>query len=201
MEAMLTIAMLGVTIGIIGNLIKNGAYAWNMGAAKMQIAAEGRVAIEALAKFIQNAQSATITISRFNTSQPSNSLISGKLAETIYLSVGSTACGFASGGSSLVGSAGGDFTIYQNGRFLVASVPYATDPANPGSSTIAYRTITMSANIEALMITFEDAKLGKTISAAVKLSRRVFPTEPPVRMLLKKPVVIKHHHASGFYGN
>jgi type II secretory pathway pseudopilin PulG len=203
-EAVITIGMLGVVITVLGNYILNGAYAWNMGAAKMQIAGEGRIAIEALAKFIQNAQAATITISRFNDSQPADSYISGKLAETIYLNVNTGACGFASGGSNMVGTAGGDFAIYQNGRYLVLSVPKlasGTNFSDPTNAVVTYNNVTLTANLESLMLTFEDSKLGKSISTGVKLSKRVYPTRPEVRMLLKKPVVIKHYHTSGYYGN
>jgi type II secretory pathway pseudopilin PulG len=204
LEAVLTIGMLGVVITVLGSYLKNGAHAWNMGAAKMQLTGEGRIAIETLAKFVQNAQAATITVTRLNNSQPAGSYISGKLAETVYLRVNSTSCGFASGGSNLVGTAGGDFAVYQNGRYLVATVPYVpsgTSLADPTNASFGYRSITLTANLEALMISFEDTNTSKTVSTGVKLAKRVYPDLPDVKILLKKPIVIKHQHASGYYGN
>ncbi|HDQ25794.1 MAG TPA: type II secretion system protein [bacterium] len=204
LEAVVVIGIMGIVISGLGYLLQNGFYMWNFGSARMAVNSEARIAIEALHKFVQNAQSSTIRISRKDASQPANSFIAGKLAETIYLKTTGGTCGFAGGGSNMVGTAGAEFQIFQDGKHLVAYVPVPPAPgaySSPSTITVSYNAVTITSNLEAFTVSFTDTTNDKIISVGVRLSKRVYHDRPPISIMLKKAVVLKHHHTSGFYGN
>ncbi len=202
-EALITIGIMGILISGLGYMLSDGYYMWTYGTSKLALTGEARIIVGALHKFIQNAQASTVRISRKDSNQPANSYISGKLMETIYLKTTGETCGFLAGGANMIGTAGGDFEVYQKFKTLFVTVPQASSDAfsNPSESAITYKSITLTTNLENLSISFADTKTDKMISFCVKLSKRIYRDRPPVSVMLKKNVTIKHFHTSGYYGN
>lgn len=204
MEAMMTIAILGVVVAGVGQLLKNGLYQWRVGSARMALHAEARMTMDALTKFVHNAQGASISISRYNTSQPAYSYISGKLTETAFIASNSPgACAFTTGMTTL-GSSGEEVEIYQSGKYLVARVfdrPAAPNYGDPDSIQFSYRYVTLSANLESFMVVYDSALEDSTIHVAARFKKFTSANIPPATMFLKKSLVIKRHHSAGYYAD
>ncbi len=204
MEAMMTIAILGIVVAGIGQILKNGLYQWRVGSARMALHTEARTAMDALTKFVHNAQGASISISRLNSSQPAYSYISAKLAETAFIATNSPGgCSFTTGMTTL-GSSGAEVEIYQDGRYLVArsfTRPAAPAYSSPSSIQFTYSYVTLSANLESLMIVYDSALEDSTIHIGARFKRYINDMIPPATMFLKKSLVIKRHHAAGYYAD
>lgn len=202
-EALITIGIMGVLISGLGFMLRDGYYMWTYGNTKLALMGEARIIVGALHKFVQNAQASTVRISRKDSNQPANSYISGKLMETIYLKTSGETCGFLAGGANMIGTAGGDFDVFQVSRTLFVTVPEASPTAfsSPSESAITYKSITLTTNLENFAVSFADTKTDKMIVFCIKLSKRIYKDRPPVSVMLKKNVIIKHFHTSGYYGN
>ena len=202
-EALITVAITGVLISGLGYMLRDGYYMWTYGSARLALTGEARIIIGAIHKFVQNAQASTIIISRKDSNQPANSYIAGKLMETIYLKTSGETCGFFAGGANMIGTAGGNFEIYQKDRTLFAIVPSASQDAflNPSESQITYKTITLTTNIENFYVAFSDTKSDKMMNVCIKLSKKIYNNKPPIYVMLKKNIVLRHYHTSGYYGN
>ncbi|PKL91346.1 MAG: hypothetical protein CVV21_09030 [Candidatus Goldiibacteriota bacterium HGW-Goldbacteria-1] len=204
-EALIVIAIMGIVTSGLGQMLNTAIYAWNFGSANIAVNMEGRNAVTALTKFMQYAQAPTIKISRINTNQPANSYVSGKLAETVYVTTSSPgSCGFTTSASDMVGGAGAEVEMFQYGRKLYARVPKlaaGSSISNPSTINYTYTYMTVTSNLDSFMVTFNDSKKEKSVSVAVRLSKMVYKNRPPIRVLLKQQIVLKHSTSAGFYGN
>ena len=205
MEAMIVIAIMGIVTTGLGQMLNTAIYAWNFGSANIAVNMEGRNAVTALTKFMQYAQSPTIKISRIDTNQPANSYVSGKLAETVYVTTSSPgSCGFTTSATDMVGGAGAEVEMFQYGRKLFARIPTlasGSSISSPSTINYTYKYMTVTSNLDSFMVTFNDSKKEKSVSVAVRLSKMVYKNRPPIRVLLKQQVVLKHSTSAGFYGN
>lgn len=206
-EVMISVTILGIiSVGAI-KLYSQGLEMWNYGTAKMALAGEARIIMTTLTKFIHACQGTTVKISRFNNNQPTNSYISGKLLETVFVTTTrGRCCGNAETKNMTVGGAGEDVQIFQNNNYLLSVRPYLlpgtdiTDPSEVKNNT-RYKTITLTANVESIMFVYDDSQKSDTIVVSVRLSNKPLFNKPPIKINLKKSVVIKHMHSAGYYGN
>ena len=206
-EAMVSIAILGIVSVGINKMFRDSMYMWNYGTARLALTAEARMAMTAVKKIIQNSQGATIVISRFDTNQPANSYLSAVLAESMFIATTQSSCGCSSASDpTTVGATGAPIAFYQYGTYLRTVFPVVKpgtdlrDSALVQANTV-YKTITISANVESVMFAFMDSNKGTAVSAAIRLSKQVWNNKPPLVIYLKENIAVKRMHSAGYYHN
>jgi|ERR1035437_11910 prepilin-type N-terminal cleavage/methylation domain-containing protein len=203
-EVMIAMAIMGLMTVAILKLYTSGITMWNSGRDNLRLSTEAKIAMAALTKFVQVANGTSICISRFDSTEPANSYISGTLTDTIYItSTTSVCCG---GGSDYftAGNAGDPVQIFQKDHYLLAVRPVPIPGASLTDNTIAHsrpQCITISANLDSLQFTYDDSTAGNTIVIGMRFSCLVYKNKPPISIFLKKTVVIKHQNGTGYYGN
>jgi len=203
-EIMFAMAIMGfMTVGIL-KMFTGGVSMWNTARDNLRLSTEAKIAMAALTKFVQNVNGSSVCISRFDSTEPANSYISGALTDTVFItSTTSVCCG---GGSDYytVGSSGDPVQIFQKDHYLVAIRPVPIPGASITDPNIAHtrpQSITITSNLDSLQMTFDDSTEGTTVIIGLKLSRLVYKNKPPLSIFLKKTVVIKHEYSTGYYGN
>ncbi len=207
LELMLSVAILSIVgVGLLG-LFRDGLMMWNMGTARLSLTAEARVAMMAVRKMIQQCQGATISISRFNSSQPANSYISAVLMESVFIETVQTRCGCGGATDPItVGATGAPVELFQKGTNLLSVFPVVapgtdwTDKAEVTANT-TYKTLTISANVESIMFSFLDSKKGNVVVVGARFSKKAWQNRPPVSVYIKESVIVKHMHSAGYYYN
>lgn len=209
MEALITSALVALIGYGATKMLIDGVKIWNNGSVRMALYSEARICMIALTKFIHAAQGSTIRISRYNNNQPANSLISGILTEALYVK---TTTGYCCGSGSdviTVGSANNPNKnhtyIYQQDNKLIISYPYlvpGTDirDKNAVDANTYPKYITLSANLESLIITYDDSRKDKTILVSARFAKRGFRNEI-IRVHLNQAVSVRRMHTEGYYAN
>ncbi len=220
MEIMMTTAIIGiVSIGLF-RLFGDGMYMWKTGMTRLALAAEARLTMSLLTKFINSCQASTVRVSRYDSNSPANSYISARLGETIYVTTSQDklgGCGCRSGSDKITIGDSNDpslnhveiFHYYDAQRknsLILAKypvIPPGTDISDPEDvrEKAYYKTATISANADSLMFAFEDSAKGGALSMGASFSKKVWDDRPPVEIFLKKTAVLKHFHSAGYYGN
>ncbi len=200
MASFAVLAIIGVTAT---KMYVNGINMWNSGMAQLQIQGEARLAMMSVAKFVHLAQGSTIKITRYSTSQPANSCIKAKLAETAYFTSDQPGpqcgCTDSTVTNAMAGDAGHDFMFMQVNNNLFYAAP---DPITTTSDQVAtYARVKLADNLDYINFAFDDSAEGTTVLVGARFSKRVYPGKPPVSIFLKKAVTIKHFHSAGFYEN
>jgi prepilin-type N-terminal cleavage/methylation domain-containing protein len=200
-EAMITVAIMGILLAGISSMIVTSFKTWNIVTSRIRMEAEARTAVTFLSKIVRASQDTTIKISRLDSSQPCNSYISGQPMEQIYFTA-VNACGCNSGGNLVtVASNGGDFAMYQDDRSLIIKYPNppaSLDPSIEESYTYNYRTI--CADVDSFMVGYDDSTSMKSISVSLRLSEKISNNKINEYMI-KQRIVLQHHYSSGYYGN
>ncbi|MFP4466022.1 MAG: PilW family protein [Candidatus Goldiibacteriota bacterium] len=206
-ELMITISIMGIfSLGVM-NLFRDGLVMWNLGSARIALAAESKISMLLITKFIHNCQGASLRTSRFNDSQPANSYISADLLETIFVTTTESNCGCGTGSDTLtVGQPNTPVQIFQKGKYLLAVSPYlleGTDlrDADEVKANTRYQTVTLTANLESIMFNFEDSEDSKTLIVGARFSKKPLANREPVTVFLKKTIAVKHFHSAGYYYN
>ncbi len=206
-EAMISVAILGIVSVGLNKLYMNSVYMWNYGSARLALTGEARIAMTAIKKMIQNSQGASLTISRFDANQPANSYLTAVLAETMFITTTQAKCGCSSQTTqTLAGATGAPVEMYQYGTYLRSVFPYVkpgtdlTDNTAVQANTV-YQTVTLSANVENVMFAFLDSTKGTAVSTAIRLSKVVWANRPPIVVYLKESITVKRMHSAGFYHN
>lgn len=209
LELMMASALLGALGYGTLKIFTDGIKIWHNSSARLALYSEARLTMLLLTKFIHNCQGSTIRISRFNNSQPAYSFISGILAEPLYVK---TTTGYCCGSGSdviTVGSANNPnknhTRIYQQDNKLIVAYPYlvpGTDirDKNAVEANTYYKYITLSTNLESLIITYDDSRRDKVILISARFVKPGFRNELQ-RINLRQAVVVKRMHASGYYAN
>ena len=220
LELMITTAIIGImSIGLF-RLFGDGMYMWKTGMARLSLAAEARLTMSLLTKFINSCQASTIRISRYNTSCPANSYISARIGETIYVTTTQDklgGCGCRWGSYKITVGDSNDPTLNHVEIFQYydaaakKSLILAKYPVIPPGTDITdsedvrakayYKTATVSANADSLMFSFEDSAKGGALSMGASFSKQIWQNRPPVEIFVKKTAVLKHFHSAGYYGN
>lgn len=206
-EALISVAILGIVSVGINRLFMNSVYMWNYGMARLALTGEARMSMMAIKKMIQNSQGASLAISRFNTNQPANSYLSAVLAETMFISTTQQRCGCAATSDpTTVGATGAPVELYQYGAHLRTVFPAVKPGTDLGDNAAVeantyYKTMTLSANVESVIFAFMDSNKGTSVSTAIKLSKRVMNNKPPIVIYLKENVAVKRMHSAGYYHN
>ncbi len=208
-ELMMTSALLGM-LGY-GTLImfRDGIKLWHNSSARLALYSEARLTMLLLTKFVHNCQGSTIRISRYNNNQPAQSFISGILIEPLYVK---TTTGYCCGSGSdviTVGSANNPnknhTRIYQEGNKLIIAYPYlepGTDIKDKDEvdAHTYYKYITVSTNLESLIITYDDSRSDKIILISARFVKPGFQDQLQ-RINLKQAAAVKRMHSSGYYAN
>jgi prepilin-type N-terminal cleavage/methylation domain-containing protein len=202
-EVMFTLAILAIMGVTASKMYMNGINMWNSGVAQLQVQGEARLAMMSVTKFVHLAQGGTIKITRYNTSQPVNSCIKGKLAETAYFTsdqpATNCACTDSTVTNAMAGDAGQDFMFVQinNNLYYAAPNPVTTTSNQP----VVYDRIKLADNLDFINFAYDDSTEGSTVLVSARFSKRVYANKPVVSLFLKKAIVIKHYHSAGFYAN
>ena len=206
-EVMMTVGILGiVSIGVL-NLMRDGMYMWHSGTARIALMSEGRLAMFAAKKMIQQCQGSTLKISRLNTANPANSYIEAVLNEAIFITTTRQRCGCATTTETMTaGGTGAPVKIYQDGTSLKMTYPRiapGTDLADGAEveANTSYVTSVISNNVEALMFSYIDSRKANTVTIGLRLSKPFWNGRPPMRVFLKETVVVKRMHSAGYYHN
>jgi prepilin-type N-terminal cleavage/methylation domain-containing protein len=206
-EAMISVAILGIVSMGLNGLFRDSMYMWNMGTARLALNGEARLAMTAVRKLIENAQGTSLTISRFNSNQPAFSYLNATLAESMFITTTTTNCGCTNTNEpTTVGETGAPVELYQYNnylRFVFPVVAPGTDLTNESAveSNTSYKTLTISANVESVVFAFADSNKGTAITAAIRLSKKVWNNKPPVVVFLKENIMVKRMHSAGYYHN
>jgi prepilin-type N-terminal cleavage/methylation domain-containing protein len=206
-ELMISVAIIGIVSAGVMTLMKDGITMWRYGTARMALTAEARTSMVALKKMIQQAQGATIKISRFNSNSPANSYLSAVVAESVFITTTQQRCGCGTTSDVVtVGGTGAPVEFYQYNNFIRTVYPQVRPGTDLTDNTAVqantyYVTLTITSNVESLMFTFVDSKKGTAVSAALRLSKKVLDNKPPVTLFLKETVIVKRMHSAGYYYN
>jgi len=212
MEAMISIAIMGVVSVGFFRLLNDGTYMWNMGSAKLAITGEARLAMTMIKRLVQECQGSTISLSRLNSNAPAFSYMRAIQLETVYITTTQQRCGCgATTDVTTVGSKGSPVQVFQypvanKGSSLLAVYPLIrpgtdlTDNAAVQANTY-YRTLTISANLESLSFGLKDSKKGTVVVVNAKFSKKPFGNKPPVTYSVSESIVVKHMHSAGYYYN
>jgi len=208
LEAVITVGILSIVSVGIFNLMRDGLYLWQSGSARLAIESEARIAMAVIKKIVQQCQGTSLSISRIDSQNPVNSYLSAVLTETLFVKTTQQRCGCGSGSSDpiTVGGTGAHVEIFQKDHYLLVVFPEVLPGTDLGDSSAVeqntyYKTLTLSANVESLMFTFNDSKKGTVISAAARFSKRFYENRPPAKVLLKETAIIKRMHSAGYYYN
>lgn len=209
LELMLVSALLSVIGYGTLKIFMDGVKIWHNSSTRLALYSEARLSMLLLTKFVQNCQGSTIRISRFNNSQPALSYISGILTEPLYVK---TTTGYCCGSGSDVITVGSTNNpnknhtrVYQQDNKLIFAYPYlvpGTDIRDKDEveANTYYKYITVSTNLESLIITFDDSKRDKIIYISARFVKPGFHNEL-IRVNLKQAVAVKRMHSSGYYAN
>jgi prepilin-type N-terminal cleavage/methylation domain-containing protein len=202
-EVMMTLAILSILAGVALKMFRNGADIWNAGMAQIQLQSEARMSMMSITKFIHECQGGTIKISRYDTSQPVDSAIRAKLAETAYVTDDNPqahcGCQDTSVTNAMGGDAGQDFRFYQQGDNLIYAYPNPVTAAS--TDVVTFNTVKLATDLDFINFTFDDSTDGSVVVVTARFSRVFYANKPARSMLIKRSVVIKHFHAAGFYAN
>ncbi len=210
---LLELMMTSILLGALGYgtllMFRDGIKLWHNSSARLALYSEARLTMLLLTKFIHNCQGSTIRISRYNNNQPAQSLISGILTEPLYVK---TTTGYCCGSGSdviTVGTANNPNKnhtyIYQQNNKLIVAYPYLTPGTdirdkNAVDANTYYKYITITANLESLIITYDDSRRDKIILVSARFVKTGFQNQLQ-RINLKQAVAVKRLHSSGYYAN
>ncbi len=210
---LLELLMTSLLLGALGygtlKIFTDGLKIWHNSSARLALYSEARLTMLLLTKFVQNCQGSTIRISRFNNNQPAQSFISGILVEPLYVKTTTGYCCGSGSDTITVGSANNPnknhTRIYQQDNKLIVAYPYlvpGTDirDKNAVEANTYYKYITLSTNLESLIITYDDSKRDKIILVSARFVKTGFQNQLQ-RVNLKQAIAVKRMHSSGYYAN
>jgi hypothetical protein len=208
-EALLASALVALLGYGATKMFLDGVKVWNNGSVRLALYSEARICMIALTKFVHSAQGSTIRISRYDNNQPANSLISGILTEALYVKTTTGLCCGSGSDVTTVGSSNNPNKnhtyIYQQDNKLILSYPYlvpGTDIRNKNAvdANTYPKYVTLSTNLESLIITYDDSRKDKTILISARFAKTGFKNEI-IRVNLNQAVSVKRMHTTGYYAN
>jgi hypothetical protein len=199
---MVSLGILVIVAGIATAMYRNGITMWNSGVAQLQLQSEARISMMGITQYIHFCQGNTIKISRFGGTQPVDSAISAKLAETAFETTDNPpACGCNQSGVDHLtgGDAGQDITFYQNGNTLYFGLPNPLTAAS--TDTVTFNSIPMAKDLDMINFAFDNSLSSQNVIITARFSKKTGVNRVPVEVFIKKTVAIKHFHSAGYYVN
>lgn len=202
-EIMVSLAILVIVAGIATNMYRNGIDMWNAGVSQLQLQSEARITMMGITQYIHYCQGSTIKISRMGPTQPVDSAIKAKLAETAYATSdnpsGGCGCNQSNVNYLTGGDAGQDITFLQEDNMLYYALPIPLTAAS--TDTVTYKYITMTTDLDFINFAFDNSQTSSNVIVTMRLSKKPGYNKKPITVFLKKSVAIKHFHSAGFYVN
>jgi prepilin-type N-terminal cleavage/methylation domain-containing protein len=203
-EIMFSFAIIGFLTVAIAKMYTGGINAWTYGKAGLQLDTEAQLCMATITKFVHAVNGNSVMISRIDANQPANSYMEGVLLDTIYVT---TTTGHCCGGGSnayTVGVPADAVQIFQKDHYLVVVRPVPIPGADPTDPNIAHSTlqgVTLSANLDSLMFTYDNSAASNTILVTARFTKLVTQGKPPLQIFLNKTLVIKHQVSTGYYAD
>jgi len=192
-EAMITVALLGVFTAGLYQMFKNGIIIFNSTMAKFALETEARQTMAFVTKAIQSCAGASVQISSLDSQNPPNSSFSAVLVEPVYTTDSTGGgCGRRVSYSTYMSHPGPNevASIYQDHNMLYY-----------GYTTQTAAALTLSTHLDSIMFVYNSNAENTTVEVGARFVRVYMWNKPPMAVYMKKTVVVKHLYAAGSYGS